>query len=116
MLQAKGMANFVRRQLPIPDVGTFITARFRGSTATSAWPCTGEVVRDLPAAVVATCTHDGLVEELGSGRCKLVQGSWSWTSLAAALGRFDADIEVLGPAELKAAFAGLARRYADAAA
>jgi hypothetical protein len=35
--------------------------------------------------------------------------------LAAAIGRFDADIEVIGPAELKAAFADLARCYADAA-
>src|ERR1035441_9264217 len=108
--------HFVHRQLPTPDVATFITARFRGSTDTSAWPCIGEVILALPAAVVATYSHDGLVEELGPDRCKLVQGSWSWTSLAAALGRFDADIEVLGPEELKAAFAGLARRYADAAA
>ena len=36
-------------------------------------------------------------------------------SLAAAIGRFDADIEVVGPAELKDAFAHLARRYANAA-
>lgn len=35
--------------------------------------------------------------------------------LAAALGRFDADIEVVGPTELKDAFAHLARRYANAA-
>jgi len=43
-------------------------------------------------------------------------GSWSWPSLAAAIGRFDADIEVVGPTELKDAFALLARRYADAVA
>jgi hypothetical protein len=35
--------------------------------------------------------------------------------LAATIGRFDADIEVVGPAELKDAFAALARRYAAAA-
>ncbi|MFD0647991.1 helix-turn-helix transcriptional regulator [Streptomyces malaysiensis subsp. malaysiensis] len=59
--------------------------------------------------------HDGVVEELGPDRCRLVLGAWSWPGLAATIGRFDADIEVVGPAELKAAFAHLARRYADAA-
>ncbi|MEV4394987.1 hypothetical protein [Nonomuraea sp. NPDC049607] len=41
-------------------------------------------------------------------------GSWSWLGLAAALGRFDADIEVVGPAELNDAFTRLARRYTAA--
>ncbi|MFG1915370.1 helix-turn-helix transcriptional regulator [Micromonospora sp. NPDC048898] len=107
--------RFAPRRLPATDVATFVTARFRGSTDASAWPCLGEVILDLPAAVAATYTRDGLVEELGPDRCRLVQGSWSWTGLAAALGRFDADIEVVGPAELRAAFAGLARRFANAA-
>jgi len=107
--------RFTPRQLPTADVTTFVAGRFRGSTDTSEWPCVGEVILDLPASVVAAYTRDGLVEELGSDRCKLVQGSWSWVGLAAALGRFDADIKVIGPVELKAAFAGLARRYADAA-
>jgi hypothetical protein len=42
-------------------------------------------------------------------------GSWSWPALAASVGRFDAGIEVVGPPELKDAFALLARRYAQAA-
>jgi hypothetical protein len=54
-------------------------------------------------------------EELGPDRCRLVLGSWSWPGLAADIGRFDADIEVVGPAELRDAFARLARRYAGAA-
>ncbi|MGC4817392.1 helix-turn-helix transcriptional regulator [Micromonospora sp. DT63] len=107
--------RFTPRQLPMGDVATYVTGRFRGSTDASAWPCVGEVIIGLPAVVVAAYTRDGLVEEIGPERCKLVQGSWSWVGLAAALGRFDADIEVIGPAELKAAFGGLARRYADAA-
>jgi hypothetical protein len=73
------------------------------------------VILDLPAAVAVRYTRDGLVEALGPDRCRLVLGSWSWPGLAAAIGRFDADIEVIGPAELKAAFAHLARRYANAA-
>jgi hypothetical protein len=64
---------------------------------------------------VSRYLRDGVVEELGPNRCRLVLGSWSWPGLAAAIGRFDADIEVVGPAELKDAFARLARRYADAA-
>ncbi|MEU5905978.1 WYL domain-containing protein [Micromonospora sp. NPDC047527] len=107
--------RFTPRQLPTADVATFVTGRFRGSADSSEWPCVGEVILDLPATVVAAYTRDGIVEELGADRCKLVQGSWSWTGLAAALGRFDTGIEVIRPAELKAAFAGLARRYADAA-
>ncbi len=60
--------------------------------------------------------HDGVVEELGPQRCRLTLGSWSWPGLAAAIGRFDADIHVIGPPALRDAFAQLARRYAAAAA
>ncbi|MEK8169860.1 WYL domain-containing protein [Streptomyces sp. M19] len=76
----------------------------------------GEVLLDLPAAVVSRHVSDGVVEALGPDRCRLLLGSWSWPGLAAALGRFDADIEVIGPAELRDAFGQLARRYAKAAA
>ncbi|GAA1757259.1 helix-turn-helix transcriptional regulator [Nonomuraea bangladeshensis] len=110
--------RFTPREPPAGDVATFIAARFRGSdpaTGTADWPCQGEVILHLPAADVAPYLHDGIVEELGPGRCRLVLGSWSWHGLAAALGRFDADIEVVGPPELRNAFERLARRYARAA-
>ncbi|MFD6950957.1 transcriptional regulator [Nocardiopsis sp. TSRI0078] len=108
--------RFVPRDIPGEDVAAFVTGRFRGSDGTGDWPCRGEVVLDLPAAAVSPHLRDGVVAELGPNRCRLTLGSWSWPGLAAAIGRFDADIEVVGPAELKAAFARLARRYADAAA
>jgi predicted DNA-binding transcriptional regulator YafY len=108
--------RFIPRQLPTPDVATFVAGRFRGSEIASDWPCVGVVTLHLPAAVVATYTRDGSIEELGPDRCKLVLGSWSWTGLAAALGRYGADIEVVRPAELKAAFAEHARRYTRAEA
>jgi hypothetical protein len=73
------------------------------------------VILDLPASVVSTYAGDGVVEELGPDRCRLVLGGWSWVGLAASIGRFDADVEVVGPAELREAFARLARRYAAAA-
>ncbi|MEV4292488.1 WYL domain-containing protein [Nonomuraea bangladeshensis] len=110
--------RFTPREPPAGDVATFIAARFRGSdpaTGTADWPCQGEVILHLPAADVAPYLHDGIVEELGPGRCRLVLGSWSWHGLAAGLGRFDADIEVVGPPELRNAFERLARRYARAA-
>lgn len=68
-----------------------------------------------PAAEVAPYVHDGVVEPAGPDRCRLTLGAWSWPGLAAAIGRFDADVEVVGPPELRTAFATLARRYAAAA-
>lgn len=105
--------RFTPRELPGGSVAAFVTSKFQGSS--DGWPCRGEVILDLPAAVVSSYTHDGVVEELGPDRCRLVLGSWSWPGLVATIGRFDADIEVIGPAELRDAFAHVARRYATAA-
>ncbi|MFJ6837073.1 helix-turn-helix transcriptional regulator [Streptomyces sp. NPDC091209] len=107
--------RFTPRELPGRDVAAFVAGRFRGSDGSGDWPCRGEVILDLPAATVSGHARDGIVEELGTNRCRLILGSWSWPGLAASIGRFDADIEVVGPPELKDAFAHLARRYADAA-
>ena len=94
---------------------TFVARRFQGSDGPDGWPCRGEVILDLAARAVHPYSRDGVVEELGPDRCRVVLGSWSWTGLAALLGSFDADIEVVGPAELRDAFARLSRRCADAA-
>ncbi|WP_290055692.1 helix-turn-helix transcriptional regulator [Amycolatopsis solani] len=102
--------RFTPRELPGGDVAAFVADRFSGKDE-----CRGEVLLDRPASVVSTYAGDGVVEELGPDRCRLVLGAWSWTGLAATIGRFDADIEVVGPPELKDAFARLARRYAAAA-
>ncbi|TMR23419.1 YafY family transcriptional regulator [Nonomuraea turkmeniaca] len=107
--------RFTPRELPGGDVAAFVAGRFRGSDESGDWPCRGEVILHLPAATASRHSRDGVVEELGPNRCRLVLGSWSWAGLAATIGRFDADIEVVGPAELKDAFAQLARRYAAAA-
>ncbi|MFI8262500.1 MULTISPECIES: helix-turn-helix transcriptional regulator [unclassified Streptomyces] len=108
--------RFTPREVPGGEVAAYVTRRFEGYEDSGGRPCLGEVILDLPAATVSRYTHDGLVEELGPNRCRLVLGSWSWTGLAAAIGRFDADFEVVGPPELKEAFAHLARRYTTAAA
>ncbi|MCE6997267.1 WYL domain-containing protein [Saccharothrix sp. S26] len=107
--------RFAPRELPGGDVAAFVAARFSGTDDSGGRPCRGEVVLDLPAAEVAPFVHDGVVEELGPDRCRLVTGSWSWHALASAISRFDADVEVVGPAELRDAFARLARRCAAAA-
>ncbi|WP_344944068.1 helix-turn-helix transcriptional regulator [Actinomadura miaoliensis] len=109
--------RFTPRDLPGDDVAAFIIGRFRGTDGSASdWPCRGEVVLDLPAQAVAPFAQDGIVEELGPDRCRLSLGSWSWTGLAAAIGRFDTDAHVIGPPELTSAFAQLAERYAKAAA
>lgn len=103
--------RFIPREIPGGDVAAYAAGTFRGSGSGGGWPCQGTVVLDLPAATVALYTRDGIVEEAGPGRCRLTLGSWSWTGLAATIARYDADIDVVGPAELADAFAHLARRF-----
>jgi predicted DNA-binding transcriptional regulator YafY len=107
--------RFAPREVPGGDVSAYVASTFRGSTdLAGGWPCTGEVVLDLPAADVATYLTDGVVEPVGDDRCRLTTGAWSWIGLAASIARFDADVEVVGPPELADAFATLARRLAAA--
>jgi predicted DNA-binding transcriptional regulator YafY len=107
--------RFIPREVPGGNVAAFVASRFQGADGIGGWPCRGEVILSIPAAAVLRYTREGIVEELGPDRCRLVVGSWSWAALAAAIGRFDTDIEVVGPPELKNAFAHLARRYVAAA-
>ncbi|MFJ3310532.1 helix-turn-helix transcriptional regulator [Streptomyces sp. NPDC086549] len=108
--------RFTPRELPGGGVTAFIIGRFRGTDGSACdWPCRGEVILNLPAQAVAPFAQDGIVEALGPDRCRLTLGSWSWTGLAAAVGRFDTDIQVIGPPQLTSAFAQLAARYANAA-
>ena len=107
--------RFTPRAVPGGAVAAFVTSRFQGADDAGGWPCRGEGILHAPIADVAPFAHDAVVEELGPERSRLVLGAWSWPALAAAVGAFDADVEVVGPPELKAAFALLARRYAAAA-
>ncbi|MGZ3144912.1 helix-turn-helix transcriptional regulator [Lentzea chajnantorensis] len=114
VLRVPNGPRFTPREVPGGDVGAFLSARFKGSDAPG-WPCRGEVVLDLPVAEVAPFAGDDTAEELGDGRTRLVTGSWSWAALAARLLRFDIEVEVVGPPELRDAFAALSRRAARAA-
>jgi len=107
--------RFPPRRLPGGDARDFVSARFTGSEPGGTWPCTGTVVLHLPAGEVLPYAGDGTVEPLGADRCRYTAGAWSWVALAASLGRFDTDIEVVGPPELTEAFALLAARNAATA-
>ncbi|MEA9984179.1 helix-turn-helix transcriptional regulator [Subtercola sp. RTI3] len=109
--------RFSRRELPGgASVQAFVAARFAGSEQGGGWPCVATVILNLPAREVLPFAEGEAVEDLGPHRCSLVAGSWSWVALAASLGRFDTDIELVGPPELAAAFGVLAARYAATAA
>jgi predicted DNA-binding transcriptional regulator YafY len=108
--------HFEPRELPGGDVRTFVAGRFKGSNGADVWPCNGEVILNLPARDVSPYVGEGVVEELSEGRSRVFLGAWSWAGLAATIGRFDADVEVVGPPELATAFTALARRFAEAGA
>ena len=112
--------RFTSRELPGgADAAAFLVSRFRGRAGddvATAWPCRGEVVLELPLAEVLPFVGDGVAEAVDERRTRLVQGSWSWPALAASLCRFDADLQVLGPPELRSAFARLAARCEQAGA
>lgn len=105
--------RFTARDVPGGDVHEFVSARFKGREVNE-WPCRGTVVLHLPARDVLPFAGDGTVRAVDERRCSLELGSWSWPALAASYGRFDTTMEVVGPAELAAAFSEVARRYADA--
>jgi hypothetical protein len=101
--------RFERRQLPAPDVATYVAERF----VVPAGPCAGQAVLHAPASAIAQWVGDlVLVEALGPDRCRVHATSWSWGGLAAWFGNFDTDLEIVGPPELREAAARLAVRYA----
>lgn len=107
-------ARFDPRPLPTGDARTFLAARSKGADDGDAWPCSGELLLDLPAADVVPWLGDGEVEAVSDARCRVRVGSWSWAGLVSWVLRFDAPFTVLGPPELAAALEGFAARIAAA--
>lgn len=99
----------MRRELPETDVARYVmTSHDRGDTPAQ-WQCTGVVVIDLPADVVARWAPGGsVVEHLDATRTRLTLGAWSWAGVAGLLATFDADIEIIEPDELSVTCAALA--------
>lgn len=108
--------RFRPRALPGGDIAAFLAGRLRGTDgSTTAWPCEGRVIVDLPVAELTPYVHDGVVEEVTPTRSRVQLGAWSWPALAARIGQLDAEVEVVGPDQLRDAFAVLAERFARTA-
>ncbi|MGW6128872.1 helix-turn-helix transcriptional regulator [Cellulomonas sp. NPDC055163] len=104
--------RFTPRPLPGGDVAGFVGERF----ARPGWPCTGEAVLHAPAeAITPWAAAQSVVEPLGPDRCRVVSGSWSWGGLAAYLGMFGCEVDIVGPTELRDAARELSARFARAA-
>ncbi len=114
-LRSHAGGRFTPRALPGGDPAAFLSARFKGSEDADTWPCWGEAVLAAPAHRVAPFIDDGTVEPVDPAHCRVRLGSWSWIALAAALGRFDAEVSAVSPPELAQAFAALAQRFSTAA-
>jgi predicted DNA-binding transcriptional regulator YafY len=106
--------SFVPRGLPAKDAATYLAARSKGSVSEDRWPCIGEVVIRMPAREIAPFIGDGTVEEQDAGSSRITVGSWSWVGVVAAVARFDAPFEIVGPEELRGAAAVLAARFTAA--
>ncbi|TDW18001.1 helix-turn-helix transcriptional regulator [Kribbella kalugense] len=104
--------RFSTRELPAPDVATYISTRFKGQDQ---YPCIGEAILQAKASVIAQyADRRAIVEEVTPTSCRLVMSAWSWTGLAATFGMFECDLEFVGPQELKDAATQLAARYQEA--
>jgi predicted DNA-binding transcriptional regulator YafY len=105
--------RFSPRELPAPDVATYISSRFKSGDQLT---CRGEAILQAKASDIAQWAGRGaLVEEVTPTSCRLSLTAWSWTGLAATFGMFECDLEFVGPQELKDAAAHLAARYQVAA-
>jgi predicted DNA-binding transcriptional regulator YafY len=95
---------FVRRELPDPDVGRYVTRRHDRGDVPAPWQCLGTVVMDLPATIVARWAPGGsVVEAVDDRSCRFTVGAWSWAGVAGILATFDADFTVVEPEELRQA-------------
>ena len=107
--------RFTPRTVPGGDVDAFVSARFKGSERLNAWPCRGKVRLARSAREVLPFVGEGTVTAIDDRSCAIEAGAWSWGSLAAYFGGFEARMEVIEPPELAAAFGALAERCAEAA-
>ncbi|WP_395245040.1 helix-turn-helix transcriptional regulator [Agromyces sp. MMS24-K17] len=104
---------FTPRPVPGDDPARYLAARFKGSDGgDDTWPCWGTATLHAPIQAVAPFVDDGTAEALAPDRTRVTLGAWSWGALAAAFARFEADLDDVEPAGLRAAFGELAGRAA----
>ncbi|WP_328475373.1 WYL domain-containing protein [Actinoplanes sp. NBC_00393] len=106
---------FTRRDLPGGSVANHVMNSYdRGDTRPD-WQCVGTARMDLPPEIVARWAPGGsVVEYVGPAQARITLGAWSWAGIAGILATFDADIDVIEPAELRDACRALARRLSKA--
>lgn len=106
---------FRRRELPDSSVAHYVmTSPDRGDTPAQ-WQCLGVALLELPADVVARWAPGGsVVDRVTPTQTRITLGAWSWAGIAGLLATFDADVTVLEPDELKAAFRTLSQRCQQA--
>lgn len=114
-LQATGI-GFERRDGAGLDVAQLVRTTWDRGETLAQWPCTGTVLMDLPAEVVAPWLPGGaIVEPLTPTRSRVTLGAWSWAGVVGLLTTFDTDVEVVGPPELSEALHTISQRLARAA-
>lgn len=103
--------RFHPRPLPADDAASFVRAGIRNLPA----PHTVEVIIEAPAAAVRDHVGSwGVVEDIGTQRCRLRMSSDSLDWPAMALGSLGADFEVVSPPELVEHLRDWGRRFAEA--
>lgn len=107
--------RYAPRDLPAPDVATFVAERFRSISAPNR--VQGEAIVDRSADEIAQWGgRDAIVEHLSENRCRAVLSAWSWDQLAAVFAMFAAPIRIVGPPELVDATHRLVERVTAAVA
>ncbi|BCJ35342.1 DNA-binding transcriptional regulator [Actinocatenispora thailandica] len=105
--------RFTPRPLPADDLADYVARRV--STAPWRHPATVRVLIGAEQLAARIPGPAGQIEPVDEHSCLLRTGADSLDALAAYLGLFGADFEVLDPPELVRAVAALADRYARAA-
>lgn len=109
--------QFQRRQPPDPDVARYVMTHWDRGDTPAQWQCSGTALLDLPPNLVARWAPGGsVVEYVSPTQTRITIGAWSWAGIAGLLATFDADITIIGPAELVDACRTLAQRYRRAGA
>ncbi|MEJ5913319.1 helix-turn-helix transcriptional regulator [Pseudokineococcus sp. 1T1Z-3] len=97
--------SFTDRPIPEGGPGALVQRTPARGDSLAPWPCTGSVVLDLPAELVAQFAPGGaVVRRLDAARCELSMGAWSWIGLAALYVTFGSPMTDVRPSELRDAF------------
>ena len=107
--------TFAPRTLSDDDVSRLVVQNPDRGDTSDQWPCVGSATPPLPADVVARWAPGGsVVTPLGSDRCSMAIGAWSWAGVAGLFLTFDTAMADVEPQELRDAFATIRGRLGAA--